>query len=164
MPARVELRKVRERDGGVKGARDRTKPGGLKVGLVAGLGEHPESDDGTTIVEVGAVNEFGAPGIPERPFIRGSIAQHHGEYERIRKQLLADIIAGKKTVAQAVAILGIKAQADMQKFIVDLKEPPNSPETQARKAEKAKKKHVEAIDNPLIDSGIMRKSINWEAV
>lgn len=154
MPAKVELRKVRERDGGVKGVKDRTKPAGLKVGLVEGLGEHPNSDDGTTIVEVGAVNEFGSIGVPERPFLRTTMAQRHTEYENIKKQLLADIITGKKTVARAIAILGIKAQADVVSTINNWDDPPNSPETVDHKGS----------SQPLVDTGVMKKSINWEAL
>lgn len=154
MPAKVELRKVRERDGGVKGVKDRTKPGGLKVGLVAGLGEHPNSDDGTTIVEVGAFNEFGSIGVPERPFLRTTIAQYHNNYTQIIKQMLSDIIMGKKSVVQAVGILGIKSQADVVSTINNWDDPPNSPETIDRKGS----------SQPLVDTGIMKKSINWEAV
>lgn len=154
MPVKVEMRKVRERDGGVKGVKDRTKPGGLKVGLVAGLGEHPNSEDGMTIVEVGAVNEFGAPGVPERPFLRTTIAQYHGEYASMIKQMLADIITGKKSFTQAVGILGVKAQADVVSTINNWDDPPNSPETIDRKGS----------SQPLVDTGIMKKSINWEVV
>jgi len=150
--AQVEIQ-YKQRDGGVDGVRKRTKDGALKVGLVAGLGEHPNSDDGTTIPEVGAINEFGL-GVPERSFIRSTIAENISKYNRLRRELLAGIINGKTTSAKAVAILGEELKKDIQAKIVAMSDPPNSDETADRKGS----------NSPLIDTGTMRQSIQWESV
>ena len=38
-------------------------------------------EDGTSIAQVAAVNEFGASDIPERPFMRQSFENHEGELQ-----------------------------------------------------------------------------------
>lgn len=148
------------KNGGVEALKKRVVSGGLKIGLLSGLGTHPESDE-LTIPEVGAVNEFGAPGVPERPFIRRTMGQNAAKYGAMKRKLLAMIINDKMNVDKAVAVLGMQAQTDVVAAIDQWSDPPNSSETQSRKGEKA---GVEAIDNPLVDTGIMKKSIHWEQV
>lgn len=150
--AQVEI-VYKKQDGGVDGVRKRTKGGALKVGLVSGLGEHPNSDEGMTIPDVGAVNEFGI-GVPERSFIRSTIAENLGKYNRMRRELLAGIINGKISSANAVAVLGEELKKDIQSKILTLSDPLNSDETIDRKGS----------SSPLIDTGTMRQSITWEAL
>lgn len=140
-------------NGGVEGVNNRTKTSALKVGLLSGLGEHPNSDSGQTIPEIGAINEFGA-GVPERPFIRQTIANNITKYNRMRRDLLAAIIAGKITKERAISILGEALQADMVAAINGWSDPPNSDATVAEKG----------ADNPLVDTGTMKQSIHWEAL
>ena len=154
MTVRAGVKTKSKHKGGIDGVMKRTKSAALKVGLLAGLGEHPESDDGTTIVEVGAINEFGAGNVPERPFLRTTIAENHKKYSRIRKKVLKNIIDGDMSVEQAVGVLGLESQKDIIQMINDWDDPPNSPETEERKG----------ANNPLIDTGIMKKSIHWEAL
>jgi hypothetical protein len=143
----------KQQDGGVDGVRKRTKDGAFKVGLNAGLGEHPSSDDGTTIPEVGAKNEFGI-GIPERSFIRSTIAENINKYNKLRREMIAGIILGKITSEKAIAVLGEELKKDIQAKIVAFSEPGNSEATIA----------IKGVDNPLIDTGTMRQSIQWEAI
>jgi hypothetical protein len=140
-----------KRNGGVDGVNQRTKTSALKVGLLSGLGEHPNSDEGMTVPEVGAIQEFGA-GVPERPFIRQTIAQNITKYNRMRRDLLSAIIRGKITVDKAIAVLGEAVQADIVAAINGWSDPPNSEATQAEKG----------ANNPLVDTGTMKQSIHWE--
>ena len=61
-------------------------------------------------------------------------------------------IAGGMDESQALSRAGIMFKNAIQKEITNLKEPPNSPYTIAKKGS----------SNPLIDSGDMRKSVKWK--
>ena len=140
-----------KRDGGIDGVVKRTKNSALKIGLLSGLGEHPNSDEGLTIPEVGAINEFGA-GVPERPFIRQTIANNITKYNRMRRDLLSAIILGKITVDKAIAVLGEALQADVVATINNWQDPPNSEVTI----------FLKGSSQPLVDTGTMKQSIHWE--
>ena len=152
MTVTTEIKRTRT-NGGIDAVKQRSKAGALKVGLLSGLGEHPNSDDGTTIPEIGAAHEFGA-GVPERSFIRSTIAENINKYNGMRRDLIKAMIAGDMTKMQAVAILGEAVKADVQRKIQTISEPANSDETIAQKGS----------DNPLVDTGTMRQSIQWEAL
>jgi len=139
----------------------RTKPGGMKVGFVRGLGEHPNTDSGATVAEIAAYNEFGTQSpkgnahIPERPFLRTTIReQTKPVYIPLVKDLLAKMLLGQMKVAKAIGILGLKAVADVQAKIDAITSPENADYTKDKKGS----------SNPLIDTGHMRKSVTWERV
>ena len=144
--------KVKRSEGGVEGLKERLKPGAISVGILEGTGNHPESPD-LTIAEVFARNEFGVPeeNIPERPVLRVVFRDSRSRYRNLFRTLLKKLAKGDLQIVQARGILGEAAQADVQKYIRDLKEPPNSPATIAAKGS----------SNPLIDSGAMRRSVRW---
>lgn len=108
-------------------------------------------DAGQDIVDRATFNEFGTRHIPERSFIRSTFDENRKDYER---QMQADA----RTLGQggdADLILnraGLRATADIQKKITELRDPPNEPATIARKGS----------SNPLIDSSRMRQSVNYE--
>lgn len=108
-------------------------------------------DAGQDIVDRATFNEFGTRHIPERSFIRSTFDENRKDYER---QMQADA----RTLGQggdADLILnraGLRATADIQKKITELRDPPNAPATIARKGS----------SNPLIDSSRMRQSVNYE--
>ena len=150
--AKAEVKiKDKTKGAGIAGVLKRTQDAALKVGLLKGLGIHPNSE-GMTIPEVGAVNEFGGGNVPERSFIRSTIRENVKKYSEVRKELLAKIITGNMTLDKAVNILGTMVKSDIQKMITDLKDPPNAPRTVEEKGS----------SNPLIDTGLLRKSIQWE--
>lgn len=111
-------------------------------------------DDGTPIAKVAAWNEFGTKHIPERPFFR--IANKKFEHEAtklIKKELTHtdNYVIDKERMAKIADIHVGKIQAE----IIDLREPPNKPETIKAKRGKA---------NPLIDTGDMRKAVSRKVV
>jgi hypothetical protein len=55
------------------------------------------------------------------------------------------------TEDDALGFLGEVAKADMQQTITDFSVPPNAPATELKKG----------ANNPLIDQGILRSSIQW---
>lgn len=127
------------------------RPSLIKVGLLANLGEHPNSNEWRSIIDVGAINEFGLGDAPERPFLRTTIAENREKYLSLQKRLLKLILNGKLSAERASGILGAQVEADVKATIDAWDSPANSPETEARKG----------FNNPLIETGIMKQSVAW---
>jgi hypothetical protein len=100
---------------------------------------------------VAAVNEFGAPkaGIPPRPFFRGMIAAHKGEWPNAMAALLKE---NNYDAARVLQLTGEAIAGQLRQSIVDTNSPPNAPSTIARKG----------AAKPLVDTGHMLASIDYE--
>lgn len=131
---------------GVTGLLDKMKLKTKKevaVGFPAGLAQaYP---DGTAVAAVAARHVYGV-GVPKRDFMGlardGIVAK------------TAPIIKAALSVDDPEPLMeaaGQAAQAEIQKAIVDLDDPPNSPETIAAKES----------DNPLIDTGHMNSAVTY---
>lgn len=110
-----------------------------------------DDEEGTKVATVAAKNEFGV-GVPERPFLRPTNEQ----IKHPVKEFLVKAVDPKKmvvTVAMADDI-GQMVQNAVQRKITELRTPPNSPATIARKGS----------SNPLIDTGHMRASVTYKTV
>ena len=118
---------------------------GVKVGFFSTA----KYEDGTPVAAVAAWNEFGTETIPERPFFRRALA----EAERGVSNILAKGIEPEKMVVdeRLAGRVGAYVAGQVMESISALKEPPNAPETIARKGS----------TNPLIDTGMMRASVGW---
>lgn len=138
--------------GGIPALRRRVKPGAIKVGVLDGV-KHPHGD-GITVAQVMAYNEFGTETIPERSMLRHTLRTKRRKYVGVMKKLTGKIIKGELSALQARGILGEVVQSDVQKRIVELREPPNAASTIAKKKS----------SNPLMDSGTMRQSVRWGTV
>ena len=59
------------------------KADSVMVGLPKGSNDYP---DGTSVIMVGAVHEFGSPskGIPQRSFLRSTVQEKRRSYMRLR--------------------------------------------------------------------------------
>jgi len=119
----------------------------LKVGLQAG----DVDDSGVPIATYGFYNEFGTERIPERSFIRSTADEQRENWNRLLDAAYQKIIDGKITPRKALAIVGTKAQQDIQKKIVDGPFQENSDATKERKNS----------NRPLIDTSLMRQSVRW---
>ena len=130
---------------------------GVKVGFFSTA----KYEDGTPVAAVAAWNEFGTKTIPERPFFRRALAEVEDGVTNIikagidpRRMVVDDRLAGR--VGEYVA-------GQVQESITALKDPPNAPETVARKRKKLHgKKGVGGGENPLIDTGFMHDSVTWQ--
>ena len=130
---------------------------GVKVGFFSTA----KYEDGTPVAAVAAWNEFGTKTIPERPFFRRALAEVEDGVTNIikagidtKKMVVDDRLAGR--VGEYVA-------GQVQESITALKDPPNAPETVARKRKKLHgKKGVGGGENPLIDTGFMHDSVTWQ--
>ena len=118
---------------------------------------------GTPVAAVAAWHEFGAPkvNLPSRPFFR---------------QALPDIATATRAIVHATIDpktmtipdfvlnqIGAKAAALLQKSIVDIKTPPLSGRTLARRRARHRRPANRRFGevNPLIDTGHMRRSVTW---
>ncbi len=89
--------------------------------------------------------------IPARSFVRSTMDMRRNFYERQALREWNAILEGKKSTQQALAILGLLVQTDIQNTIRTLKEPENAQSTKDRKGS----------DNPLIDTGVLVNSIRY---
>lgn len=127
----------------------KAKSSGVKVGVLSGAGEYP---DGPDIVMIAAANEFGSDNVPARPFMRGAADEHRQDINLTKERLWTQVLRGRLTVEQALGMLGSYHQGQVQEYMTALDTPPNAPRTVAEKGD----------DNPLIDTGRLRRSIEWE--
>ncbi len=117
----------------------------VKVGLPKGSNAYP---DGTSVIMVGTVHEFGSPsrGIPERSFLRSTLQEHRRTYRSLFKKLSKQIIDGKTTKEKALNILGLQVQGDVIAKISD----GISPALKSRQG------------TPLNDTGHLKQSITFQ--
>ena len=108
--------------------------------------------NGDSVAGVAASHEFGV-GVPERPFFRQALEPAKKDAAKVIKrftraeELLPD--------AQTLNKVGEIVIRHIQKRIHDLRFPPNSPKTIAKKGGK---------DNPLIETGKLINSVGKEIV
>lgn len=118
-------------------------PGKVKVGFPEGSNDYP---DGTSVVMVAAVHEFGSGPVPERSFLRSTMFEKRRHYLRQIQKYGKEIIAGKMTLEKALNLLGLEAQRDVRQKINDIKDPPL----------------VYREGNPLHDTGHMIESVDYQ--
>ena len=117
--------------------------GSIDVGFFVGT----KYKNGKDVTEVAKKNNEGI-GVPERPFM---IPAGNKAANKIIN-ITVKSIAGGMDEQQALSKAAIMFKNAIQKEITNIKEPPNSPATIAKKGS----------SNPLIDSGDMRKSVKWK--
>ncbi|TQE99495.1 MAG: hypothetical protein FKY71_08290 [Spiribacter salinus] len=145
---------VKERDLGwdrIQKELAEAKDAAVNVGVPSDAGEH---EDGTSLLVIAAANEFGTSDgrIPSRPFIRGAFQQHQRDLYQYSERLWNLILQGKMTTHRALGLMGERHQGEIRNYMTALSSPPNAPATVAKKGSA----------NPLIDEGILRRSIVWE--
>ena len=118
-------------------------PNGVKVGLPQGSNDYP---DGTSVTMVGTVHEFGSSRVPERSFLRSTVIEKKRDYKTLFRKLSYKIIKGDMDTKQALGIVGLAVQTDVQDKITDIDSPPL----------------VYREGNPLVDTGHLRQSITYE--
>jgi len=125
---------------------------GVLVGLPKDASPYP---DGTSVIMVGLVHEFGSSDgkIPERSFLRAAIDEKKSEFLDFWKDGAAKAILTRgKGSEKILALLGQMMQAAVQEKIVNVKAPANAISTVVNKKS----------SNPLIDTGHLRQSVRWE--
>lgn len=97
------------------------------------------------VAQVAYDNNYGN-GVPIRPFFT-NVVDGDKDYQRIFEEYIKE----GYPVAQALTFIGIEMQQDIQREIIDLRTPPNSPYTIAKKKS----------SNPLVDTGHMGDSVTY---
>jgi len=130
-----------------------TDVGGVTVGIHEGIGVHPGTNrqpgTGETVAEIGAKNHFGdrASKIPARPWLDVGLQKAQPEINRIVKKY-----GPIEPLEMVLHRMGQAGQDSVQQYIEDLRTPPNSKMT----------RDLKGSSNPLIDSGVMQKSVTYE--
>jgi len=122
----------------------------VKVGVLSDAGSEA---GGQSLASVATYNEFGTSrGIPPRPFMAQTFETRNREIsEFIAKQKDA-VLDGKATFSGALGKIGEKYKGMIQREIASGGFAANAPATIRQKGS----------SKPLIDTGRLRQSINWE--
>ena len=120
----------------------------VRIGYQAG--ETKYEDTGADLVEIAAFNELGSSTTPPRPFMRQSFENHEPELHAICEAANKSITNGG-TAEAALQKIGVACKGLVQEEIKNGEFEPNAPSTIKRKGS----------DRPLIDSGLMRQSVNF---
>ena len=149
--ASAELVRRTPSNRGINRMLQRLTDGAVKVGVLTGTGTYPSGTNAPLIAEIAFWNEYGTDMIPERPFARNTVFERGREWLQVIRVLLRKRANDEISEDDALGFLGEVAKADMQQTITDFSVPPNAPLTIA----------IKGVDNPLIDQGILRSSIQW---
>ena len=151
MAARARV-KVIKRDRGWDKIRKQIKqdPLIIAVGIQGkeALAKAGGEEDGLTVAEVAAVNEFGM-GVPERSFLRSTIDAGEAKYKGLLRGIGNATVAGKITLVRGAKIVGEVVVGDVKQSIADGIPPPNAESTIVAKGS----------STPLIRTGQMRGSV-----
>lgn len=125
------------------------------VGILAKQGAQVR-EGGITMVELGTIHEFGAPGagIPQRSFLRSTFDENRNKYDRLLKDATKGVVSPRTASVPKRALFKVSqvARTDVVKKISSGIPPPNDPATIARKGSSL----------TLIDKGLLRGSIMAE--
>ncbi|HHK5588574.1 TPA: hypothetical protein ACQUIH_000144 [Neisseria lactamica] len=122
--------------------------GKVRVGIIEQANYN--GSDGESVAQVAFWNEYGTATIPPRPFFRNTIAEHKDEWP---KQAAALMEANGGDVRQALELMGEGVKGQIVETIQAFREPPNAAATVKKKG----------FDKPLIDTGTLWRSIDYEA-
>lgn len=115
-----------------------------------GFQDGATNDEGASLAEIAAYNEFGSSDTPARPFMKQSFENHESELQEACEQV-NNVLSNGGTTDEALSQLGMFAKGLIQEEIVNGDFAPNAPATIAAKGS----------DTPLVDTGQMRQSVNY---
>ena len=133
--------------------------------LAVGWFEASRYDDQKPVAYIASIQEFGTAGkgIPPRPFLRPTIANHKGEWTKILQQQLKLVVNGRLSLPDVFDRLGLLISGQIRQTISTLQEPPLKQSTiQARLRQRADKATVGGLNKPLVDTGTLIGSISHE--
>ena len=121
--------------------------------VAVGFQDGSSYENGATVMEVAAYNEFGSSDTPARPFMKQSFESHGDELQAACDEVNRTLANGGNT-QQALEKLGVMAKGLIQEEIASGNFAPNAASTIAKKGS----------DKPLIDTGNMRQSVNYVVI
>lgn len=110
-----------------------------------------EPRDGSSMVMIAAVNEFGSMDgrIPQRSYLRSTLEEKKDEIIRTLESAYKGVADLRLKASDARSLVGLKVSSLVRQKIVAIRTPPNAPATIRKKGS----------SNPLIDTGRLRQSI-----
>ncbi len=142
---------------GLDNLRRRIKSASSHVSKV-GFWNGTSNDGEMSIASLAFLQEYGRPQtavhnfIPARPFFRMSamnVANGRSDVRHYMKVALQQIISGKQTTQNSLQMVGEVYEDELKAIITYFDEPPNAARTVSMKGK----------DDPLVDSGHMRDSV-----
>ena len=119
----------------------------VRVGYQAG---EATDDDGVDMCDIAAWNELGTEHSPARPFLRQTVENNENKINTFCSKEAKKMLEGG-TAEQCLDKIGVFMKGLVQKTIRDGDFEPNAASTIRKKGS----------DNPLIDTGRMRQSVNY---
>jgi hypothetical protein len=136
----------------------------VTIGVHEGAGDY---DTGVSVVQVALWNEFGTETVPERSFLRSTVDENQSLFQKYRDDAIANIVAGKSTVAKELDAIGFNIAELIRNKIKSNIEPAygtgkagKSADAIAKAQQAKQNKGQEPVT--LIASGLMLRSITWE--
>lgn len=123
----------------------------LAVGVIGHEAQWTPGNGNANLADIATFNEYGTRDIPARPFIRTAIDENSAKYEAMFKKGMGFLVKPGGAL-KLINRLSLKAVADVQRKITQVKSPPNAASTIKAKGS----------SNPLIDTGRLRQSISAE--
>lgn len=125
----------------------------VKVGVLSDAGGYAAGAK-VNIASVAAFNEFGTSRIPSRPFMKQAFDENRTEINSFKDRAFGAVIDKKSDTKTALNMIGVFFKGKVQQQIAKGSFAPNKPSTVAQKGS----------SKPLIDTGRLRQSINFEVV
>lgn len=118
--------------------------------VVIGLQEG-DMDNGESLADRGAHNEFGTKDIPERSFMRSTFDEKQSDINSFIARQYDLVKQGRQTVYRALSLIGLRHESQIKTKISSNIQPANDPKTVARKGS----------SRTLIDTGAMRAAVRY---
>lgn len=118
-----------------------------------------DEDDGdekekVDLADIAMWNELGTSRAPSRPFLRQTVDTKESEIVAFLQKAVRPLLSGSGTAQSVLQKIGPYSKGLVQEQITDGDYVPNAPSTIARKGS----------DKPLIDTGLMRDSVDFVIV
>jgi hypothetical protein len=120
----------------------------MNASVRVGVLENATYPDGTPVAMVAFWNEYGTRTSPVRAFFRTTVSENKKNWV-LSVQNLMKMHSDPK---QVMGLIGVHMQEQIVQSINTWSDPPNSAYTIAKKG----------FDKPLVERGIMMRSISWE--
>lgn len=123
----------------------------VKIGFQGGKDYYEEDGKHVNVLDIAMFNELGTVNIPSRPFMRKSVDENQSKINAFLEVKRNELANGKS--AQAVLNeIGVFMKGLVQEKIVSGSFVANAPSTVEKKGS----------SRPLVDTGLMRQSVNFE--
>lgn len=140
----------------LKGLSDQSEPQWVEAGIIGGATD----EDGVSVAEYAAYNEYGTSRIPKRPFLRTTMDKNRDKYKRLLQGALKGLASSgaSEPVGMALTAVGREMETDVIEQIKSNMPPPNAPETRARKEARPGGGYA----GTLFDTGTMLGSVSFQ--